>query len=166
MASKRKPTIIAVEAHGNKLSWRLRDVSDVFRSAGLVEYQTLTPPCVTIGRVRSTSAARALTRTERLIETMKTWRVLPASAATGWTVLSNRRSGAHFTEVTWTRALGDSSRHWMRVRPPVVRQETIPTSIRFVTGTCLFGRSDAVALLADGSRRSLVSARLPLASPI
>jgi hypothetical protein len=166
MNSKHNSTIIAVEAHGDELSWRLRDVSDVFRSAGLVEYHALTPMGVTSSRVRNSSAARALARTERLIETMKTWRILPASAATGLTVLSNRRSGAHFTEVAWTRPSGDSSQHWIRVRPPVMRQENVPTSIRFVTGTCLFGRSDAVALLADGSRRSLVSARLPLASPI
>jgi hypothetical protein len=91
---------------------------------------------------------------------------LPASARTGWTVLSNQRSGAHFIEVQWTRGLGHVSRHWMRVQPPVMPQKDVPTSIRFVTGTCLFGRSDAVAFLADGSRSSLVSARLPLKSPI
>jgi hypothetical protein len=166
VSSRYDSTIIAVEAHRDELSWRLRDVSTVFQTGSLVEYQRITPANITRAPVRRSSATRALTRTQKLVEEMKGWCALPASANTGLTVLRNRRSGAHFVEVQWTRRSGHFSRHWLRIQPPVMPQEDAPTSIRFVTGTCLFGRSDAIAFLADGSRRSLVSARLPLASPI
>jgi len=157
--------IIAVEVHSEHLSWQLRDVGDVFRSGSVVEHQTLRR-----GHVQDKdwyrSAKRAVARTQKLLQATKSWGIFPGSSQAGSSILTNRRSGAHYVEVNWSDADNRCSRHWMRLRSPVRLQGHQPSSVRFVTGTCLFGRSDAIALLEDKSRCSLVSARMPLASPV
>jgi hypothetical protein len=150
----------------NHVTLGARDIAHELRSTCSADYHPTLPcgpPIVNCGRG---AGSRALARTDRLIANMKTWHVLPSSAELGSSVLRDNKSGVFFPEVTWRGDDGSAVRHWLRIRPPLHRQETPPASIRFVTGSCLFGRSGATMNLADGSRRPLVSNRLSLSSPI
>lgn len=131
---------------------------------GLTESRraSITPPTV----INNRTASRAVARTGRLLERMKTWGIMPESATVGSTVMRNAKSGVFFPEVTWRDQADKNRRTWLRVRPPLYPQDKAPASIQFVTGTCLFGRMGATMNLADGSRWPLVSNRLSLPSPI
>jgi hypothetical protein len=115
---------------------------------------------------RPIAGSRTLVRTRGLLAKMKNWGILPSSTALGATMLRDRKSGVFFPEVTWHDKPDVSVRHWLRIRPPLRPQDAPPASIRFVTGTCLFGSGGATMTLADGSRYPLVSNRLSLPSPL
>jgi hypothetical protein len=100
------------------------------------------------------------------VESLKDWHILPPSTALGPSMVSNKKGGMHFPEVTWYRRSGVFVRHWLRIQQPLVNLAPPPGKVRFVTGTCLFGKSGAVASLADGSKQSIVSTKLVLPSPI
>jgi len=112
------------------------------------------------------AASRTLTRTDRLLSSMKTWGIMPESAVIGSSMLRDDKSGVFFPEVTWQDSSGTVRRHWLRMRAPLYAQDVAPRSIQFVSGTCLFGRSGATMNLANGSRWPLISNRLSLPSPI
>lgn len=186
------PTIISVDAASNRMSWRTLPVESVFHSGQSVEYERLiggldthvpddvhqstdNPAStrsihpVPDGRrqhERAIIVGKVLRRARRAVETMKAWGVMPMSAKVGQGALFNTRSGARFAEMNWATASGTKARHWIRLKIPAGTLWSAPSRVAFVTGTCLFGRSDAIAWLADGQRHPLVSGGAPLPSSI
>lgn len=158
------PLITVIKRCDENLMLTYQDISKAFYDGDTVYHIPKLTSQVSFNE-RDT-VRRALTRTTRLVETLKDWRILPSSTTLGPSMLSNIKGGMHFPEVTWRRRSGVPVRHWLRMQQPLVMQASTPGKTRFVTGTCLFGKSGAVARLADGSKQSIVSTKLVFRSPI
>lgn len=165
MAATTNPKITVVRRRDQNLRLTHQDIAKAFPQDSNTLYHTPTISSSASCNERDT-VRRALTRTSALVNTLMDWKVLPSSTTIGPSMLSNRKSGTHFPEVIWQRQSGVTARHWLRIQRPVIKQPVPPCAIRFVTGTCLFGKSGAVANLADGSKQSIVSTKLLLRSPI
>jgi hypothetical protein len=157
--------MIVADQRGQTVATEVHDAERVFGPKSNTEYHATH----SLERLEEQGHGRALrrnlARTGRLIEQLKSWDVLRAAACLGSSILRDKKSGVYFPEVTWESAHGTPVRHWLRLRKPLRGLDKPPSAVRFVTGTCLFGRS-AVAHLADGSQRPLVSTRQLLPSPI
>jgi len=166
MNSHSGPALIAAnESEHHHAAIRQNIAGTYDRVYGIQHYHALPSDEPSADRSQN-SAFRTFGRARRLVESMKTWGALPQSAVLGTSMLTDMKSGVHFPEVTWRRDSNVCIRHWLRMSPPLKEQDEPPAMIRFVTGTCLFGRGGAVANLTDGSRRSLDSIRMSLSSPI
>jgi hypothetical protein len=165
MSSRVGPTMIVASQHGKRVAMGVDHVARVLGPESNMEY-CRAPSSEQFDSQRTGNVVRrTLGRAKRLIDEMKAWRVLPHSAHLGASILRDKKSGVHFPEVTWKSERGDAVRHWLRLRRPLKEITTPPAGIRFVTGTCLFGRS-AVMHLEDGSQRPLVSTKQQLPAPI
>lgn len=157
--------MIAASQHGKRVAMELDHVARVLGPESNTEYCQAPSSEHFSSRRAANVARRTLGRARRLIEQMKAWEVLPPSAHLGASLLRDKKSGAHFPEVIWRAEHGEIVRHWLRLLRPLKEIDGPPARVRFVTGTCLFGRS-AVMHLEDGSQRPLVSTKQQLPSPI